>query len=124
MNKKLLLAIGLTATSFASCKKDDDPTPEPAQKIPYSSLNKTSNYFQTFKGAYNHYSVDFSGQTTSMAMMKELDAYMRTALTTDLDAGKMEDMFRNQNNAFGNAALNAASDKTLFSKTAQSFSVS
>ncbi len=55
-------------------------------------------------------------------MMKELDAYIKTGLTTTLDADKMKNMFKHENSPFNSAALNAGLDKTIISKTAQSFS--
>ena len=119
MNKHLLLGIGFTALAFASCKKTDN---DPVQTIPYSGLTATTNYLETFKGPDNKTSVDFSGQATRVSMMKELDAYMRKGTTTTLDAARLKSMFENKNSAFDAAALNAATDKTIISKTAQSFS--
>ena len=119
MNKNIILALGLTATLFASCKKDkDDPIP---MEIPYGSLTATTDYFATFKDSSNNTTVDFSGQTTRIKMMKEMDAYMKTALTSTVDAGILRNMFFNENSPFTNPDLNAATDKKIAAKTAQSF---
>lgn len=111
------------ATMFAtSCKKENTtPTPVAEQKIPYTSLTATSVYKTTFTDASGKTTVDYAGQTTRIAMLKELDAYMKTGTTANLDAVKMINMFRNQSAAFASADLNAATDKTISSKTAQSF---
>jgi hypothetical protein len=121
--RKLLLSTGILALAFTSCKKEKDPvTPASNLKIEYSTLNATSSYFETFKGTDGKTTVDFSGQTTRINMLKELDAYIKKGTTTDLSAAKMKDMFENKNSAFTNADLNNATDKTLVSKTAGSFS--
>ncbi len=115
------------ATMFAaSCQKDNNtnPTPVVEQKIPYTSLTATSVYKTTFTDASGKTTVDYAGQTTRIAMLKELDAYMKTGTTASLDAVKMINMFRNQNTPFTSADLNAATDKTISSKTAQSFAAS
>lgn len=122
MKKQLLLTATAISVLLASCKKDDTTNPDADLKIPYTSLTATTNYFETFKDAAGTTTVSFDGQLTRIAMLKELDAYIKTGVTNTLDAGKMEDMFRNQNNPFSNADLNAATDKTIVSKTAQSFS--
>ena len=120
MNTKTILLAGLAAIVFASCQKDDKD-PAPVQKIPYTSLTATTNYFTTFQGPDSLSSVDFSGQTTRISMMKEMDAYMKTGINASIQASKLNDMFNNQNSAFNSANLNAATDKTIVSKTAQSF---
>lgn len=114
------------ATMFAtSCKKENTtPTPVVEQKIPYTSLTATSVYKTTFTDASGKTTVDYAGQTTRIAMLKELDAYMKTGTTASLDAVKMINMFRHQNTPFTSADLNAATDKTISSKTAQSFAAS
>jgi len=121
MHHKLLIAIGVTATLFASCKKDDD-NPVVPQKIAYTSLTTSTNYFNTFKGADSNTSVDFSGQTTRISMLSEMDAYIKTGVNSEVKAAKLKDMFLHQNSPFASAALNAATDKTIASKTAGSFS--
>lgn len=121
MKKQFLYLAGAVALFFASCSKDDDKNPSDNQKVPYSSLTTTTNYLTTFKGSDNNSSVDFSGQATRVAMLKEIDAYMKTGTTANLDAAKLKNMYANQNSPFTNAALNSATDKTIISKTAQSF---
>ncbi len=123
MKKGLYLGAALAVTLFSCSKDDNGYEGNTAQlKIKYSDLTTTTNYLTTFKGADNNSSVDFSGQASRIAMMKELDAYMKTGLTANVDAQKMKDMFENKNNAFAAAALNT-SGKDIISKTAQSFSV-
>lgn len=124
MKKQLFIAAGLVSLMFASCKKDDNTTVTPTEnlKVPYTSLTSTTNYFEAFKGADGKTTVDFSGQTTRINMLKEIDAYMKKGLTSVVTAAKLKDMYENKNNTFADAALNAATDKTIVSKTAQSFS--
>jgi hypothetical protein len=122
MTKKLLIGAGMIAAMFASCKKDETTTPTTIEKIPYSTLSTTSNYLETFKGTDGNSSVDFSGQKTRIAMLKELDAYAKKATSSEISVQKLKDMYENKNSAFSDAALNSATDKTLVSKTAQSFS--
>lgn len=115
------------ATMFAtSCQKEkNDVTPQPVElKIPYNTLTATSVYKSTFVDANGKTTVDYSGQTTRIAMLKELDAYMKTGTSAALDGAKMINMFRHQNSPFTASELNAATDKTISSKTAQSFSAS
>src|SRR5690606_12434594 len=81
-------------------------------------------YKTTFADAEGKTTVDFGGQTTRTAMLKEMDTYIKSGLTTNLDAAKMANMFRNQNTPFTSADLNSATDKTISSKTAQSFTTS
>src|SRR5687767_3898690 len=97
MTKQLIIGLGITAILFASCNKTDN---DPIQTVPYSGLSSTTNYFQTFKGSDSISSVDFSGQTTRINMLKEIDAYMKTGLTTSLDAAKLRNMYENKNAAF------------------------
>lgn len=119
MRKQLLLSAGALALLFASCKKDDKNTD---QKVPYSSLTTTTHYFNTFKDDAGTTTVNFDGQTTRIKMLTELDAYLKKGTTMTLDLAKIENMFRNTNAPFADAALNTATDKTIISKTAQSFS--
>ncbi|OSZ78224.1 hypothetical protein CAP35_08160 [Chitinophagaceae bacterium IBVUCB1] len=124
MKKQLLIATGLVASLFTSCKKDDDTNVIPTEnlKVPYSTLTSTTNYFETFKSADGKTTVDFSGQTTRINMLKEMDAYMKKGITSTITAAKLKDMYENKNSAFADASLNTATDKTIVSKTAQSFS--
>ena len=125
MKNQLLFIAGICAVLFASCKKDETtptPTNPVVEKVPYSSLSSTTNYFETFKGADGKTTVDFSGQTTRIKMLKDIDAYMKKGLTQTLDAQVLKNMFENKNGAFTTQGLNEATDKTIVSKTAQSFS--
>lgn len=122
MQYKLLTTIGIAATLFASCSKDDDNSIIVNEKVPYSSLTPTTNYFTTFVDAGNNTTVDFSGQTTRISMLSEIDAYIKSGTTSQLDASKIKNMFVHQNSPFTSASLNAATDKTIASKTAASFS--
>jgi hypothetical protein len=120
MYKKLLIVFSLGGLFLGSCKKDDnDAMP---MKVPYSTLTPTTSYFKTFTDNANATTVDFSGQTTRISMLKEIDAYMKTWSTGTVNAQKLKDMYTNQNSPFTSTTLNAATDKTISSKTAQSFS--
>jgi hypothetical protein len=124
MYKKIALSLAATTLLFASCKKEKDPvvTPVTPLEIPYENLTATTNYITTFKGDDGNTSVDFSGQSTRIAMLKELDAHMKSWTTGTVDANKLKNMFANTNSPFANADLNAATDKTIIAKTAGSFS--
>lgn len=123
MKHKLLLAASALTVFLASCSKDDNVTPSENLKIPYTGLTTTTNYFQTFKDVAGTTTVNFDGQTTRTAMLKELDAYIKTGTTTHLVATNMKNMFKNENTPFASGTLNSATDKTIISKTAQSFAV-
>lgn len=123
MKNSILLSLGLVAAMFvSSCSKEKDDVEPVAEKVPYASLTEKTSYFETFKGTDGKTSVDFSGQTTRISMMKELDAYVKKGTTAEISAATMKNMFENKNNAFSSADLNNATDKTIVSKTAQSFS--
>lgn len=116
---RIILPVAVALVLSASCKKDNNNTP---LKVPYESLSTSTNYFTTFKGADGATSVDFSGQTTRINMLKEIDAYAKSFNTAPLSAAKLNNMFANTGSPFAAAELNAATDKTIISKTAQSFS--
>lgn len=121
--KKLLIPVLGLALLATSCKKENVvPTTPSGLEIPYTSLTATSNYKTTFVDADGKTTVDFSGQTTRINMLKEMDAHMKAGTSADIDATKLINMFRNQNTPFTSADLNAATDKVISSKTAQSFS--
>lgn len=121
--KKILIPVLGLALLATSCKKEENVTPTtPALEIPYTSLSASSNYKTTFVDAAGKTTVDFSGQTTRINMLKEMDAHMKAGTSADIDATKLINMFRNQNTPFSSADLNAATDKVISSKTAQSFS--
>jgi hypothetical protein len=130
--KKIFSQIGivaLTATMFTACDKDDNPAPPPPPPptqlrptIDYASLTAASDYFQTFKDSAGATTVNFDGQTTRQDMLAELNSLMISGSTgTIVDSSKLSNMFANTGSPFTNAALNAATDKTLKSKTATSF---
>ncbi|MFA6060064.1 MAG: DUF4856 domain-containing protein [Taibaiella sp.] len=121
MKKHIILSAAALSILFASCKKDD-VNPEENLKVPYSTLTTSTNYFTTFKDAAGGSTVNFDGQTTRTKMFKELDTYIKTGTTTTLNAVTMKNMFKHENSPFTDAALNSATDKTIISKTAQSFS--
>jgi hypothetical protein len=121
MKKHIILSAAVLSILFASCKKDD-VTPDENLKVPYSSLTTSTNYFTTFKDATGNTTVNFDGQTTRIKMLKELDSYIKTGTTATLSAQTMKNMFRHENSPFTDATLNSATDKTIISKTAQSFS--
>lgn len=123
MQKQITLSVIAATLLFGACKKDknSNPTPAPTLKVPYESLTTTTNYFNTFKGTDSLTSVDFGGQTTRINMLKEMDAYLKTFTTGTISAAKLKNMYENTGSPFSSAALNTATDKTLISKTAQSF---
>jgi hypothetical protein len=117
--------LGLVAASLTACEKDDvtETLPSFRPKIEYSTLNASTSYFETFKDANGATTVDFSGQTTRQDMLVELNTLMSNgAKGSVVDSTKLSQMFSNTGSPFSNAALNAATDKTLKSKTAASFS--
>jgi hypothetical protein len=68
---------------------------------------------------YNFTNVNYSGQTSRLAMLTELSTLVKTANVsgaTALDATTLKNMYANQNNPFANAALNT-SGKQLKDKT-------
>lgn len=123
MYKKITLTLAAATLLMSACKKDKNETnSNTTLKVPYTSLTTTTNYFTTFKGPDSATSVDFSGQTTRINMLKEIDAYVKSFATAPLSAAKLNGMFENTGNQFTSASLNSATDKTIVSKTAQSFS--
>lgn len=103
MNTNLrAFAIALAAcVTFSSCSEDTEDDP---------SYNVPETY--TFEN------VNYSGQTTRMAMLSELSDYIKTGNTgSELDAQKMKDMYANANTPFSDAALNEATTKQLKNKT-------
>jgi hypothetical protein len=116
--------LGLLAISFTACEKDDvtETLPSFRPKIEYNTLNASTSYFETFKDASGATTVDFSGQTTRQDMLAELNTLMSSGSKgTVVDSTKLSQMFSNTGSPFSSAALNAATDKTLKSKTAASF---
>lgn len=124
MKNLIISGLALTALFITSCRKKENVIPPTVveQKIPYTSLTATTHYKSTFIGADGLTTVNYQGQTDRINMLKEMDTYIKTGTTTNLDAAKLANMFRNQNMPFTSATLNAATDKVISSKTAQSFS--
>ena len=117
--------LGLVAASFAACNKNDAPAQNTSgirPRVEYNTLTKNTSYFETFKDATGNTTVNFSGQTTRQDMLAEMNTLMSNAKTTPVDSAKLSAMFANTGSPFAAAELNAATDKTLKSKTAGSFS--
>lgn len=109
------IALIITATS---CKpKSKTPDPEPPGPTPPA---------YTIPTEYNFVNVNYSGQTTRLDMVDEINTYITTANTpgTALNSQKIKDMYANLNSAFTNSALNVSgkdikskvflADQTLF----------
>lgn len=127
MKKSLLRlsSIVLFAAGLTACEKEDQPeqTVGIRPRIEYSSLNASSNYLEVFKDKEGNSTVDFSGQTTRLDMLAEMNALMSSGANgSAVDSAKLSQMFAHTGSPFTNSALNAATDKTLKSKTAASFS--
>lgn len=91
----------VACAALSSCDKDEEI--DPSYSIP---------------DTYNFENVNYEGQSQRLAMLDELDAYVKTGNNgTVLDAQKMKDMYANTNNAFSDASLNAATSKQLKNKT-------
>jgi hypothetical protein len=108
-----LSALPILLLGFASCSNDDNNTSE-----------ETFNYEVPAAYVFNRNSattIDFSGQTTRIAMLDEMANLYKTSATagTVLDDNILSDMFANTNNRFAGAGLNA-SGKLLRDKTAGS----
>lgn len=69
-------------------------------------------------GTYDFENVNYEGQTTRLAMLSELDAYIKTGNTgNELSAQKMKNMYANAESPFSDPALNEATTKQLKNKT-------
>lgn len=120
-----LVAFTMVATGFTACNKNDLPITESGirPKVDYSTLSTSSKYLEIFKDKDGNQSVDFSGQTTRQDMLAEMNTLMSEGSRgTVVDSAKLSNMFANTGSPFTNSALNSATDKTLKSKTAASFS--
>lgn len=86
----------------SSCKKDEDPTPpvDDSYSIP---------------STYNFTNVNFSGQTTRLAMLTEMSTLMKTGNTSgvSVDASVLKNMFRNSGNPFTDVNLNTSGKKLI-----------
>ncbi len=90
------LAIAFGLVTLASCKKDDNKTPE--YSVP---------------ATYTYDNVDYSEATIHIKMMTVLNSYMGTGSSAKLDQIKADNLWNNTNNPFGNDTL----DKSGFSIT-------
>ncbi|AKQ45331.1 hypothetical protein TH63_06280 [Rufibacter radiotolerans] len=84
------------------------------------SDDKEDEVSYTIPTTYNFQNVNYSGQTARLAMLTELNTYVRTGNTgAILDAQKMKNMYANTNAPFADAALNTSGkqlkDKTILS---------
>lgn len=98
-----LLLIGLLIFSFTACEEDDTNGPGNDYDIPLT---------------YDFENVDYSGQTTRIAMLAEMKKYIDDAVAneTQIRPNVLLGMFKNEGDHFSNADLNA-SDKDIYSKT-------
>lgn len=104
--KKILSILAVTTTLFTSCTNDDDNS---------NQIETPATYVFTRDNATT---VDFSGQTTRIAMAQEFNAALRVNSNT---AGALNGMFAHVEgeNDFADAYLNI-SDKNVRSKVAAS----
>jgi hypothetical protein len=83
----------------------------------FTSCNDSEESGYDIPNAYNFENVDYSGQSTRIAMLTELVNYAKTANAgAVLDASKLQAMYENSGSPFNSEALNTAS-KDLKSKT-------
>lgn len=105
MKKKYLtrsLVVAFVMLGLSSCKKDKaEETIEP----------------YTVPDSYNFTGANYASSTARVNMMLELDTYLKSATTVNLDATKATNLFNNTNSPFTNAALNTSGLK-LSEKTA------
>jgi hypothetical protein len=101
LNRNLLVAGLIGSFAFASCS-DEAKKEDPSYTVPTT---------------YTFENVSYSGQTERMAMLSEMDTYVKTGNNGALlSAQKLKDMYANTNNPFTNASLNT-SGKKLKDKT-------
>ena len=96
-------SLALASATFTACDDDNVVTPQPTYQAPTT---------------YNFANVNYSGQQARLAMLGELDTYIKTANTgAVLDVQKLQDMYANANSPFAAADLNTSGkqlrDKTL-----------
>jgi hypothetical protein len=108
MKNVLIPAYLFLGISLTSCTTDDGPSPGQSQiEIP-------ENYSFTRNGSST---ISYEGQTTRLLMVKEIFSSFNDF--ENYSAGKISNMFINENNPFADAALNA-SGKSVKSKVAAS----
>lgn len=97
-----MLVIGLIIT-VSSCKKEEDPIDE---DVPDT---------YTIPSTYAFTNVNYSGQTTRMAMLTEMSTLMKTGNTSgvNVDATVLKNMFRNSGNPFTDVNLNTSGKKLI-----------
>lgn len=105
MNSKRTSLFFLITLVFLSCSFDDDGNTNNVVAPAVYQFNRNGSS-----------TVDFSGQTTRIAMGEELKGELLNLSTTQQ---QLRDMFANQNQPFASMALNN-SDKSIRSKTAES----
>ena len=97
-------ALAVASVSFTACSDDNESVdPKPTYEVPTT---------------YTFANVNYSGQQARLAMLGEMDAYIKTGNTgAVLSSQKLQDMYANTNNAFSTTELNTAGkqlrDKTL-----------
>ena len=98
--KKIVLLITTMSLFFISCSDDSTTNPDTKDLSVYSFDN-----------------VDYSGQTTRLEMIKEMDAVIQEAKEngTSIDIEKIHAMLRNEGNPFTSTELNE-SGKDIYSK--------
>lgn len=102
LKHKAFAIAGLAACIvLSSCSDDKEETPSYDVPATYSFAN-----------------VDYSGQEARIAMLGEIDTYIKTGNNGEvLDAQKLKNMYANTNSPFADASLNAATSKQLKNKT-------
>ena len=118
-----LLASAIVFAGFSACKKDSIDQPQKDLKMEYNALSATSDYIQAFKDDNGQLTVDFTGQKQRLDMFVELDALMKSAQKQQISSVQLKSMYANQNSAFSNPDLNAATSKQLKDKTAATLSI-
>jgi len=98
----ITIILGLIIT-VSSCKKEEDPIDE----------DQPDTY--TVPSTYNFANVNYSGQTSRMAMLTEMVTLMKTGNTSgvNVDANVLKNMFRNSGNPFSDINLNTSGKKLI-----------
>ncbi|GAB3194277.1 hypothetical protein ABID22_000273 [Pontibacter aydingkolensis] len=102
LKHKAYAIVGLaTCIAISSCSDDKEETPSYNVPETYSFAN-----------------VDYSGQEQRIAMLGEIDTYLKRGNNGEaLDAQKLKNMYANSNAPYSDANLNAATSKQLKNKT-------
>ena len=100
-HKAVAFAALAACVAFTSCSDDKEETP--SYNVPET---------------YNFANVDYTGQEQRIAMLGEIDTYIKTGNNgAVLNAQKLKNMYANTNAPFSDATLNAATSKQLKNKT-------